>query len=394
MTRKTLITGGAVLLTAVALIAIQWPQPAETQSVARPESRAIAVEAAEVTTGTITDVREFTGTLRAADAFTVAPKIGGRIERIHFDIGDRVTRGNVVVELDDAEARQAVAAAEAALAVARAEQRQAETEAELAARELRRTEQLAQRNLASDVELDTARARAETRRAAVAVAEARVTERLAQLASEQVRLDYTSVRADWSAGLDTRVVGERMVNAGDTVAANTPLLSVLGIDHLTVVVYAPERDYARLAVDQSVTLVADALPEREFEGRIERIAPRFEEQSRQARFEVAVANEDGALKPGMFVTVRVTVDRAADATLIPIDALVQRDGRLGVYRIEAARGEDSAPPTVRFEPVTVGIESARHAQIVAPALNGRVVTLGQQLLEDGAPVTIAGSTES
>lgn len=393
MTRNTLITGGAVMLAAATLIATQWPQPAETGAVIRPESRAIAVEAATVTTGAIADVREFTGTLRAADAFTVAPKIGGRIERIHVDIGDRVARGDVVVELDDAEARQAVAAAEAALAVARAEQRQAETEAELAARELRRTEQLAQRNLASDVELDTARARAETRRAAVAVAEARVTERLAQLATEQVRLDYTAVRADWSDGLDTRVVGERMVNAGDTVAANTPLLSVLGIDRLTAVVYAPERDYARLATDQPVNLVADALPERAFEGRIERIAPRFEEQSRQARFEVAVANEDGALKPGMFVTVRVTVDRVESATLVPLAALIRREGQLGVYRIEVA-SEGDAPPTVRFEPVTVGIEGARQAQIVAPALDGGVVTLGQQLLEDGAPVTVAESTES
>jgi RND family efflux transporter MFP subunit len=389
MTRNILIVGGVVLLAATAAIVTRWPQTVETRAVARQESRAIAVEAAAVTTADITDVREFTGTLRAADAFTVAPKTGGRIERIHVDIGDQVTRGDVVVELDAAEARQSVAAAEAALAVARAEQRQAETDAELAGRELRRIEQLAQRNLASDVELDTARARAETRRAAVAVAEARVTERLAQLATEQVRLDYTTVRADWSEGLDTRVVGERMVNAGDTVAANTPLLSVLGIDQLTVVVYAPERDYARLAVDQPVTLVADALPEREFTGRIERIAPRFEEQSRQARFEVAVANEDGVLKPGMFVTVRVIVDRAEDATLVPIEALVRREGRLGVYRIEA--GE---PPIVRFAPVTVGIEGARHAQIVEPLLDGRVVTLGQQLLEDGAPVTIAGSVES
>ncbi|MDX1605672.1 MAG: efflux RND transporter periplasmic adaptor subunit, partial [Candidatus Competibacterales bacterium] len=282
--------------------AAQRPRPAA--------AGAVAVAVAPVETGSIVDRREFTGTLQAAEEFTVAPKIGGRIERVHVDIGDRVRRGEVLVELDDAEYRQVVAEAEAALAVARAELRRARTDADLALRELQRVERLARRDLASDVELDTARARAESQRAAVAVAEARVDEREAVLASQRVRLSYTEVRADWTSGADTRVVGERMVSAGDTVAANVPLLSVLGIDRLTAVVYAPERDYALLDRGQAVALTAAALPGRSFQGEIVRIAPRFEEQSRQARFEVAVDNADNALKPGMFVTVEVTVDQA------------------------------------------------------------------------------------
>lgn len=344
----------------------------------------VAVEAAPVDTGSVADIRTFTGTLEAGDAFTVAPKIGAQIERIHVDIGDRVEQGQVVAELDDDEATQAVAEAEAELAVARAEVEQAQADATLARREFERTRSLAERELASTSELDTTRARAEAQSAAVAVARARVTQREAALARARVQLGYTRVRADWRGGDNERVVGERMVNAGDTVAANTPLISVLGIDPITAAVFAPESDYARLTSGQTVEVTADALPDRAFEGRISRIAPRFERDSRQARFEVTLPNEGRALKPGMFVTVRVTVATTDDATLVPEEAIVRREEGSGVYRIV-----EGDPPTVRFVPVTVGIEGDNGVEILEPELSGRVVTLGQQILEDDAPVIVS-----
>lgn len=344
----------------------------------------VAVEAAPVETGPVADVREFTGTLEAGDAFTVAPKIAGQVEAIAVDIGDRVNRGQVVVELDDDEATQAVAEAEAGLAVARAELQQAEAEARLAERELERTRSLARRQLASQSELDTARAGAEARRAAVAVARARVTQREAALARARVQLGYTAVRADWRGGDEVRVVGERMINAGDTVAANTPLLSILGIDPITAVGFAPEGDYAHLAEGQRVEVHADALPGRTFAGEIARIAPRFAEDSRQARFEVRLPNEGRALKPGMFVTIRVTVATADAATLVPTEAIVRRSEGPAVYRVT-----DDEPPRVEFIPVRLGLEGEDRVQILDPPLSGRVVILGQQLLEDGAPVIVS-----
>ena len=375
---------GLVIVAAIAAGAWWLRDQGVAPPTAEEGDRRVAVEAAPVETGSVADVRTFTGTLEAGDAFTVAPKIGAQIERIHVDIGDRVDQGQVVAELDDDEATQAVAEAEAELAVARAEVEQAEADARLARREFERTRSLAERDLASTSELDTTRARAEAQSAAVEVARARVTQREAALARARVQLSYTRVRADWRGGDSERVVGERMVNAGDTVAANTPLISVLGIAPITAAVFAPESDYARLSRGQTVEVTADALPNRTFEGRISRIAPRFERDSRQARFEVTLPNEDRALKPGMFVTVRVTVATADGATLVPEEAIARREEGPGVYRII-----DGDPPTVRFVPVTVGIEGERGIEILEPELSGRVVTLGQQMLEDGAPVIVS-----
>ncbi|MDZ7829024.1 MAG: efflux RND transporter periplasmic adaptor subunit [Halofilum sp. (in: g-proteobacteria)] len=385
MSRPTAILA---LTTVLAAIAAGWwaSRPAEETDSAYGSSGPgrVAVEAAAVETGAIADVRQFTGTLEAGDAFTVAPKIAGRVDAVEVDIGDQVEKGQVVVEMDDDEATQAVAEAEAELAVARAELQQAEADARLAERELERTRSLAERQLASQSELDTAQARAEAQRAAVAVATARVTQREAALARAQVQLGYTDVRADWRGGDAVRVVGERMVNAGDTVAANTPLLSILGIDPITAAGTAAESDYALLREGQGVEVRADALPGRTFHGEIARIAPRFAEDSRQARFEVTLPNGERVLKPGMFVSIRVTVATADNATLVPNEAVVRRTEGPGVYRVT-----DGDSPRVEFLPVTIGLEGDEHVQVLAPPLTGRVVTLGQQMLEDGAPVIVS-----
>lgn len=363
---------------------LPFQQDSDTQPDEKPANR-IAVEAAPVATGSITDIRSFTGTLEPEQAFTLAPKTDGQLERIHVDIGDRVERGQVVAELDDDEARQDVAEAEALLAVARAELSQAKADARLARRELERTERLAARDMASPSALDTAEAEAEAKEAAVAVAEARLERREAALGRARVRLGHTRIRARWPEGDATRLVGERMANPGDSIGAHEPLLFVVRTAPLTAAIQVPERDYPHLAKGQPATITTRALPGRRFEATIDRLAPRFAEESRRARVEVRAPNADQALKPGMFATVEVTVGTAEDATLIPAEALVRRDGEPGVYRIRR-----SSPATVEFIPVTPGIRNGDRIQVVAPDdLDGRVVTLGQQLLEDGAPVTIA-----
>ena len=96
MSRKSITLAAAVV---AAMLAAAWwaRQDGDDRSDGEARTSRVAVEAAAVTTGSVADVREFTGTLEAGDAFTVAPKTGGQIERVHVDIGDRVERGQVVV---------------------------------------------------------------------------------------------------------------------------------------------------------------------------------------------------------------------------------------------------------------------------------------------------------
>lgn len=344
--------------------------------------RAAPVEVGPIEHGLIQDRRTFSGTLTPRAQFIVAPKVSGRVVSLKVDIGDAVAPGAVVAELDDDEFEQAVAQAQAELEVARAQLAEARSALEIARREYERVQTLRERNIASESALDAARADLHAKEAQVQVAEAQVQRAEAVLGTERIRLGYTSVAATWSNGGEERVVSERYVDEGATVAANDPIVTVVDLSRVRAVLYVTEHDYARLRVGQPATIQTGAYPGETFEGEVLRLAPVFEEASRQARVEVDVPNPDRKLKAGMFVRVSVVLDEVQDATIVPGAALVRRQGRDGVFVVnpEGTR--------VSFVPVRVGIRSGDRVQVVGEGLAGRVVTLGQQLVEDGSPIRI------
>lgn len=335
-----------------------------------------------VESGPITLRRAFSGTLEAPARFVVAPEVGGRVERLLVDLGDRVERGQVVAELDDEAFVQEVAVAEAELAVAEANLTDAKNSAVTARRDLDRTRELHQRGIVSDAQLDAARAAHLSGSSRVEVARAQVKRAEAALAGARVRLGYTTITADWTGGDDTRVVGARYVDVGATVSAHADLLLIVELDPILGVFFVTEESYGHLSVDQPVTLTTDAYPGESFPGEVSRIAPIFQESSRQARIELSVANGERRLKPGMFVRASVVLDRVEDATIVPAEAVVRRKDRDGVFVV------DEEAMVARWRPVTLGIREGDRIQVSGEGLRGRVITLGAQMAADGARVTI------
>jgi RND family efflux transporter MFP subunit len=344
------------------------------------------VEVAPIERGIIALKRTFSGALVSPASLVVAPKVSGRIERLRVQLADRVERGSLVAELDNDEYVQAVAQSRAELAVAVANRAEAESALAIASRELERVTQLRERGVASESNLDTARASQLARRAQLEVARAGVTRAEAALETSRIRLDYTKISADWS-GDGTRVVAERFVDEGETVAANAPLLRIVVLDPLTAVIFVAEADYASLRPGLSVILTTDAFVDEVFPGRIARIAPVFQEATRQARVEISVDNPAQRLKPGMFIRATIELKRATDALIVPRQALAERDNRTGVF-VVSAEGT-----SVSWREVRVGIRDQERVQILGEGLSGRVVTLGQQLLKDGAAIIIPADQE-
>ena len=344
----------------------------------------VPVEVAAVEQGRIERQRFFSGTLQAHTEIVLSPKISGRIELLDADLGDTVSRGQVVARLDSDEYVQSVKQAEAELAVARANLAEADSLLKIAERELERIANLRQRGVSSESELDAARADQLARQAHVTVTSAQVTQAQAALESARIRLSYTQVTANWRGGSDQRVVAERFADEGETVGANTPLLRIAELDPIRVVIFVVERDYALLQQGQHASLTTDAYPGDAFFGRITRIAPVFRESTRQARVELRVDNPHLKLKPGMFVRVLVTLEQADSATIIPEQSLAVRAEQRGVFLVNS---EDDA---VIWRPVTPGIQQGGRIQVVNETFTGRVVVLGQQLLDDGSAITVAG----
>lgn len=351
-------------------------------------ARAVPVEVAPVEHRALQERRRFTGTLEAAASFVVSTKVAGQIESIALDLGDRVERGQVVATLDDEEFRQAEAEAKADLAVANARKKAAAKAVEIAQRNYGRVESLSAEGITSEAELDLLRSAKLEAEADVAVANAQVTRAKAALEAARVRRGYTQIAADWPEGDDDRVVSRRYVDEGATVAANSSLLEIVDLDEIVVVVFATERDYGRLKTGQPVALETEAFPGETFEGAVDRIAPVFAESSRQARVELRVPNPDGRLRPGMFVRVSTVLGELERATVVPADALVEREGETIVYVVAS----DGA--TVAERPVEILMQDEGFAAVEGPGIEGRVVVLGQEALNDGAAIVIPSPVEA
>jgi RND family efflux transporter MFP subunit len=344
--------------------------------------RPVPVEVAQIQRGPIALQRTFSGELEALAEFVVAPKVSGRVERVIVNIADSVKRGQVVAELDNDEYVQAVAQAQADLLVARANQSQAKSALEIANREFKRTESLLKRGIASDSEFDVVRQDQLAKQAQLKVAAAQITKAGSSLETANIRLGYTKVTAGWTGGEDHRIVAERYVNEGQTVAANAPLFLIIDLNPIVGVISVTERDYAHLIPGQLVSLTTDAYPGEQFTGRIERIAPVFRKSTRQARIEMTIDNPQHRLKPGMFIRTTIVLTQVSDATIIPEQALTIRDDRSGVFIVS----EDGQ--SVVWREVKVGIREGDRVQVEGQGLSGRVITLGQQLVKDGSAITI------
>ena len=355
-----------------------------------PRGAAVAVEIAAVERGAIRDIGTFSGTLIPKSYFTIVPKISGRVKELYVDIGDRLSRGQLVALLEDEEYQQQVIQAEADLGVAQANLEEAASAQELAQKEYDRAKALHAKGILSDAEIEAAQSAFSTRDARFKVTRAQLANQQAALETAKVRLSYTRIRAEWQSGGDARFVGERFINPGAMISSSTAILSVIELQPITAVIHVTEKDYFRLRNEQPVVLTSGAFPGREFPGAVARVAPLLKETSREARVEVDVENADGALKPGMFVNARIEFANKAGVTIVPTSALVNRGALQGLFMADLENKK------AVFRHATVGIVEGDKAEIVEPAdLAGYVVTLGHHLLEEGTALVLpAGAGEA
>ncbi|MBK1673173.1 efflux transporter periplasmic adaptor subunit [Ectothiorhodospira shaposhnikovii] len=404
MNKKYLLTAATAAIL-VLLILLLFRPGGENDATPPPASQrtpaTVPVAVTPIVSGDITEWVVFTGSLVAAHRVEVATRIAGRLEHLHVDIGDAVAPGTLLAELDDDEVVQSLEQARAELAVARASLGESQAALAAARRALIRTQELRAQRIASQSELEAAQTELDAQQARVALARSQIDQRQAAVRNAEIRQAYTRIHADAKAEQHPQwLVADRFVDRGSILQANTPILALVDLTPLRARVFVTERDYARLSPGQPVTLTTIAYPGETFQGWVERLSPEFREASRQARVEIHVPNEDQRLRPGMFVEARIATRALSDVTLVPVDALVERQGRSGLFLVEVTE----AGPTARFVPVDTGIEERERVQIISPALEGRVVTLGHHLISDGTrlrPVdrdesepTQGGSTES
>ena len=317
-----------------------------------PGGGGTTVLAATVGMHTFTDGLQALGTAQARESIVLTPKVADTIRAIRFDSGDRVRRGQVLVEMSSVE--QA-----ADLAEVRASNQAAQEE-------LRRYQELYDRGFASQARLDTVRAAAEA-------AEARLNAGGSRIADRTIRAPFSGV------------VGLRTASPGQYMRPGDQIGTLDDVSEIKLDFDVPETQIARLAPGVEIIARTTAYAERTFAGRIANVDSRINPATRTVRVRAMLPNDDERLRPGMLMTVEVR-SNPRDALAIPEIAILDRADGSYVYRIAAVEGVQQTE-LVR---VRTGARSGGMAEVLEGLSAGdQVVTEGLQSVRPGAPVQIA-----
>lgn len=338
--------------------------------------REIPVRLAPVRRGPIAQVFHTSGDVLPLLQVDVVSRIAGYVERIGFQIGDRVEAGEVLATIDSREQRYRVEEDEAAVRVAEATLLGMEAQLQDAQRQLERARLLRQKDFISSQELDAAETRLATARAQKELAQAQLTQRRAALAQSRYQLSLTRVVAPF-AGVVTR----RLVDPGAHVSSSTAILTLATPDPLKVIVNIPEKDATLVRAGIAAKLEIDAFPGRVFQGKVARLNSALDPSSRTLLAEVHVPNTEQLIKPGMFARVSLVLAEKKDSLLVPAEAIVEDDGKDFVYTVNG--GQAAKKPVVKgwtqnnLVAINQGLEEGE-----------QIVVAGQQRLRPGMKVRV------
>lgn len=318
------------------------------------------------------------GNLIGAATVDVVPKTSGRLDAVQVRLGDRVRRGQTIAKVDDRELSEQVKQAEASFEVASASVRQREADLKFATTNLQRSQNLFGRQLLPKQTLDDAEARSEAAAAQLDLVRAQFAQAKARLEELRISLSNTIVASPVDG-----FVGRRNLDPGAFASANTPVVSVVDIHFVRLVAGLVEKDLRRVASGMPAEVEVDAFPGEIFNATIARVAPILDPATRTAQIEVEVPNPAFRLKPGMYARVQLTVDRRAGVLVVPRNAVVDLDGKRGVFMADDNKA--------RFTPVQLGLQDDERAEIREGLRDGdNVITTGAAALRDGDTIVLAG----
>lgn len=270
------------------------------------------------------------GSLTPLTQATVKSKVSGVVLETTVQEGMPVAAGQVIARLDGAELRARAAQQQATLDEANAR-------LALARKNNLNSEALLRQNYISRSAYDTTQNSVELAQASVAAARA-------QLDMARIALADTTLTAPLAG-----VVSKRHVQAGEKLAPDMPVMSIVNLSQLTLEAQVPASEIPRIRVGQDVQFRVDGFDQRNFTGKVARINPTTEAGSRAMLVYISVNNADGALRGGMFAKGQITTTKNAARPLLPLAAL-RKDGASDVvYRVDNG--------AVALQPVTLGLRS-------------------------------------
>jgi len=392
-----------VLLIPLTISGCSKSSNAEAESAGKAKSITVAAVKRE----TVPRAIDAVGTLTAVDQVTVSAETDGTVRAILADLGDRVKTGQVLARLDREKQEYSYQQQQAALARALAQYgaasadqlpeieqtpdvRRATAELAQAKRAYARATELSKRKLISQEAFEDAEAELQSRRAQYDVAlqngknlraSIEASEATMKLSGRQLR--DTEIRAPFDG-----YVEKRLINLGELVKAQMPVMAIVKLDPLKVTGEIPEKMTPWISTGRPVQVLVDAFEGRTFTGRVTRISPAVNTATRAFPFEAEVPNPDGALKPGTFARVHVESARVDQVLTLPFVALQYRYGANRVFVVKGDR--------LQMRELQVGERLGDRVEVTSGVTAGEQVAISDvEMLNGGERVAVAvGKTGS
>ncbi|HEU4629589.1 MAG TPA: efflux RND transporter periplasmic adaptor subunit [Gemmatimonadaceae bacterium] len=368
--RRARRLAGAAALAALALAACNRGDAADADSAGTPVPVTVGAEnVAVVAQDTIETGPAVSGTLTAEREAQVRAEAGGTVLRVLAEAGQRVTAGQLLAQIEQKAAGDAVLSARTAVSAAR-------TAYETAKREADRAQTLLKAGAIAERDAESAQRAAE-------LAESQLATARAQLASAEQALASTRVTAPFAG-----VVSDRAVSAGDVVTPGAELFTVVDPSSMRYEASVPAEALSAVRVGAPVHFTVSGYPGRSFEGHVTRVNPTADPTTRQVRLIVSVPNAGGQLVGGLYAEGRVASERQP-ALVAPASAVDERGVTPAVYRLKNG--------VVERVPVEIALRDPQSERV---ALNGNLaagdmlLTGAAQGITPGTPVRIGTPTDT
>ncbi|MGB8066031.1 MAG: efflux RND transporter periplasmic adaptor subunit [Candidatus Sulfotelmatobacter sp.] len=347
----------ALILTTLTANLVGCSSERETVNAAPETVSNVSVIAAQA--ATIPDVVEAVGTLRAAETSQLAAQMMGNIVEIRAHEGDRVQRGQVLAVIDDAQPRAALDRATAADLAAQQEITASESDFALAEATFKRYQTLYEKKSVSPQEFDEVKARYQAAQVRREMARAGQSQAKAALQQAHTALGYAHIVAPFDG-----LVTEKRADVGSLASPGMPIFTVEDLRHYRLEATVNETDLRYVHQGQQVSVLIDALGDRELKGRVVEIVPAADPASRSFLVKIKLPS-DAALRSGLFGRAQFARGQRS-ALLIPRSAVVERGQLQGIYVLDQNR-------IAGLRYITLGRSAAGQVEVLAGLQAGEML---------------------
>jgi membrane fusion protein (multidrug efflux system) len=316
------------------------------------------VTSAEVKQGDWQPMLTAVGSISPVQGAMISAELAGTVAEINFQSGALVKKGDVLLKLD--------ASAEVA------QMRSAQADAELAKSDLERARDLAGRKVISAAEFDAA--------------QSKFTQKKAAVENMQSVIDKKQIHAPFDG-----TAGIRAVNPGQMVKVGDPLVSLQALGQVFVDFSLPQQQLADVKADLPVKVTTDALPDREFEGKLTAVNSSIDPATRNVSLQATLDNADQALRPGMFARVKVLLPQKHSTLFIPATAVSYAPYGNSVFIIEKKSDEKTNQESLVLRQQFIRTGETRGDFIAVTTglkANEQVVSTGVFKLRNGMNVVV------